>query len=112
VSRAHRPNAAKYHDPSPKKLRTLLITISLPLDEVCARAGIGRRTLERYLAGKKIATYPVQYVLEQMAYAKLHDADIARTRKPRSRRTPVEPSVTEDGVPRESPPGDASLTPS
>ncbi len=85
MSRRRRPNAPKYHDPSPAFLRALMQTIGKPIPEVAKLLGVDPRTLQRYLQPRgQLAPYCVQYTLEALAEAKLHDSDIARTRrKPR-----------------------------
>lgn len=66
-----KPNAAK-HDPSPHYLRALVIKSGLS-QRACARQiGIGERLLRYYLADeltadRRVAPYPVQFALEQLA---------------------------------------------
>lgn len=85
MSRRRRPNAPRYHDPSPAYLRALMLTIGKPTGWVAQRLGLSESTLGRYLKrGGTLAPYPVQFTLEALAEAKLHDSDIMRTRKARA----------------------------
>ncbi len=65
------PDASR-HDPRPEYLRALLADTGLSQRAAAIRIGISERLLRYYLApesaaDRRIAPYPVQYTIEQLA---------------------------------------------
>ncbi|MDE1906761.1 MAG: winged helix-turn-helix domain-containing protein [Rhodospirillales bacterium] len=66
-----KPDASR-HDPHPDYLRALLAESGLSQQAVAQRIGISARLLRYYLApetaaDRRVAPYPVQYAIEQLA---------------------------------------------
>jgi transcriptional regulator with XRE-family HTH domain len=65
-----KPNAT-HHDPRPEYLRALLDKAKLSQREAARRIGISERVMRYYLADLsgdyRVAPYPIQYALEQLA---------------------------------------------
>lgn len=66
-----RPDASR-HDPRPDYLRALLSDAGLSQREAARRIGISERLMRYYLApesaaDRRVAPYPVQYAIEQLA---------------------------------------------
>ncbi|QEE24506.1 winged helix-turn-helix domain-containing protein [Rhodanobacter glycinis] len=66
-----KPDASR-HDPRPDYLRALLDQGGVSQREAARRIGISERLLRYYLApetaaDRRVAPYPVQYALEQLA---------------------------------------------
>jgi hypothetical protein len=71
---------ASLHDPRPEYLRALLDDAGMSQHEAAARIGISARLLRYYLASetateRRVAPYPVQYALEQLAIR--HRAEVS-----------------------------------
>ena len=71
---AVKPDASK-HDPRPEYLRALLADAGLSQHAAADRIGISARLLRYYLApesvaDRRVAPYPVQFALEQLARSK------------------------------------------
>ncbi len=64
---------ASLHDPRPEYLRSLIERAGVSQREAAERIGIGHRLLKYYLttpgqtAQYRVAPYPVQYALEELA---------------------------------------------
>lgn len=61
-----RPDASK-HDPRPDYLRALLHQAGLSQREAARRVGVSERVMRYYVAGDRLAPYPVQFALEVLA---------------------------------------------
>ncbi|QEE24570.1 helix-turn-helix transcriptional regulator [Rhodanobacter glycinis] len=66
-----KPDASR-HNPRPEYLRALLDQAGVSQREAARRIGISERLLRYYLApetaaDRRVAPYPVQYALEQLA---------------------------------------------
>jgi hypothetical protein len=85
MTRARRPNAVKYHDPRPAYIKSLYLAIQRPMCELAKLTGVSEATLWRYINPKspvgRLAPYTVQFILEALAWARLHDVDNRRLKE-------------------------------
>lgn len=65
-----KPDASQ-HDPRPEYLRALLEQAGLSQREAARRIGISERVMRYYVAGERVAPYPVQYALQMLAEAQV-----------------------------------------
>ena len=66
------PDAARYHDPDPAYLRSLIAAAGLSQREAARRIGIPERSMRAFLARRTAssaleASYPVQVALEMLS---------------------------------------------
>jgi hypothetical protein len=94
MTRARRPNAVKYHDPRPAYIKSLYLAIQRPMSELATLTGVSEASLWRYVNPRspigQLAPYPVQYVLEALAWARLHDGDKRRLKAKSQKPDPLD----------------------